>query len=299
MLDVQHMVATTEAARNAIRQLGQWHTIISALAELFSQSQCSLGVICATFMELFHMKQMIKKLLKIAGLEMHRYVPGASSGAQIVAALNHFSIDLVLDVGANVGQFGKELRVGGYNGVIISYEPLLEAHAELLKASAGDINWHAFEPTALGSRNGKVEINVAQNSVSSSILPMLPSHVQAAPQSAYADRLTVPIKRLDDTLDEHFKESVAPLLKVDTQGYEWDVLDGAPVALAKCKGVLLELSLVHLYEGQRIWQEMIARLESLGFSLWAIQPGFTDPKNGRTLQVDGMFLKLRGRQLVD
>lgn len=238
------------------------------------------------------MKKLIKKALQTAGFEMHRYIPGASLGAQQVAALNRFSIDLVLDVGANIGQFGEELRVGGYQGKIISYEPLPDAHAGLLKASAGDTDWHAFEPMAIGAQNGEIEINVAQNSASSSILPMLQSHLQAAPYSAYVDKLTVPIKRLDDTLDEHFERSLAPFLKIDTQGYEWDVLDGAPLALEKCKGVLLELSLIPLYEGQHLWQEMIARLEQQGFSLWAIQPGFTDLNSGRTLQVDGIFFRL-------
>lgn len=238
------------------------------------------------------MKKMIKRMLRAAGLEVHQYIPGSSSSAQLVTALNHFGIDLVMDVGANIGQFGEELRLGGYRGRIVSYEPLPDAFLRLKATANDDSGWHIYERAAVGAYNGEIEINIAQNSASSSVLPMLDSHLQAAPYSAYVDKLSVPIQRLDDTLDHHFYDSVAPFLKIDTQGYEWDVLDGAPRVLEKCKGVLLEMSLVPLYEGQYLWQDMIQRLESLGFTLWAIQPGFTDRVTGRTLQVDGIFFRV-------
>lgn len=82
-------------------------------------------------------------------------------------------------------------------------------------------------------------------------------------------------------------------MKIDTQGFEWQVLDGARTTLPKFQRVLLELSLVPLYEGQHLWQEMIGRLEQEGFTLWALQPGFIDPINGRTMQVDGIFYRIQ------
>ena len=87
------------------------------------------------------------------------------------------------------------------------------------------------------------------------------------------------------------KENI--LLKIDTQGFEWQVLDGAEETLSKCQGVLCELSLVPLYEGQRLWLEVIERLNSMGFTLWGVQSGgFTDDQNGRTLQIDAIFFRL-------
>jgi hypothetical protein len=80
-------------------------------------------------------------------------------------------------------------------------------------------------------------------------------------------------------------------LKIDTQGYEWQVLDGAPDLLARSSAVLIELSLVPLYEGQHLWHECIARLEAAGLALWALEPVFVDPETGRTLQLDGLFLR--------
>jgi hypothetical protein len=83
----------------------------------------------------------------------------------------------------------------------------------------------------------------------------------------------------------------APFLKVDTQGYEWEVLEGATATLPRIRGILCELSLVALYEGQHLWMDVVQRLGQQGFCVWAIQPGFTDPRDGRTLQADAVFIR--------
>ena len=76
---------------------------------------------------------------------------------------------------------------------------------------------------------------------------------------------------------------------IDTQGFEWEVLDGASDTFVRARGVLCELSLVPLYEGQRLWLDLIERLESAGFVHWSFPKGLTDPRDGRTLQVDAIF----------
>src|SRR5262245_45187471 len=118
-------------------------------------------------------------LLRKVGFEVHRYVTSSSPKAELVASLRTFDIDLVLDVGANEGQFAFELRRSGYTGKIVSFEPLSEAHVKLLQASDGDTKWDAYSRCALGDHNGEVELNIAGNSLSSSILPMLESHRSA------------------------------------------------------------------------------------------------------------------------
>ena len=80
-------------------------------------------------------------------------------------------------------------------------------------------------------------------------------------------------------------------IKIDTQGYESQVLDGAINTLKKSKGILCELSLVPLYEGQHLWKEIIERFEKEGFVLWSLHKAFTDKRNGRTLQMDAVFLR--------
>lgn len=213
------------------------------------------------------------------------------AGMELVSSLRKFEIDLVLDVGANKGQFASEIRHCGYVGRIVSFEPLSQAHGELLQSNAGDPKWDAYPRCALGDHDGEVEINIAGNSYSSSILPMLEAHRSAAPESAYEGKEIVPIKTLDAVERQYLKDARAPFLKIDTQGFEWQVLDGARDTLPHIKGILVELSLVPLYGGQHLWREVIDRLEAEGFTLWAFKPVFSDQSQGRTLQVDGVFYR--------
>lgn len=230
------------------------------------------------------------------GLEISlakNFSPSAAQATviQLVSTLRKFEIDLVLDVGANTGQFGSEIRYYGYTGKIVSFEPLSHAHSNLVRTIAGDPKWEAYPPCALGNQNGETVINIAGNSQSSSILPMLEAHRNAAPESAYEGKERVPIKTLDSVAGDYLKNARAPFLKLDTQGFEWYVLDGARETLPHIKGILVELSLVPLYEGQHSWRELIDRLEGEGFALWAFRPGFIDQRQGRTLQVDGVFYR--------
>jgi FkbM family methyltransferase len=196
-----------------------------------------------------------------------------------------------MDIGANEGQFAMELRTGGYLGRIISFEPLTSAHGRLLQVSGSDTAWQVHPRCALGDRLGEIELNISGNSVSSSILPMLTSHSTAAPESAYLGHESAPLITLDSVAPSYLEGAQATLLKIDTQGYEWHVLDGAVATLPRVRGIQMELSLVPLYEGQRLWRECIERLEAEGFVLWALQPVFVEPATGRTLQWDGLFFR--------
>lgn len=237
-------------------------------------------------------KQSIKQVLHAMGIEAHRFNPATSPLARLMAALRTFDIDLVIDIGANDGQFAKELRAGGYSGRIVSFEPLTTAHRRLLQASKNDSAWQVHSRCAVGDHLGEIELNISGNSVSSSILPMLTAHSNAAPASTYLGSETAPLTTVDNAVLPYFEGAKAPFLKIDTQGYEWYVLDGALATLPKVRGIQVELSLVPLYEGQRLWRECIERLEAAGFVLWALQPVFIDPANGRTLQWDGLFFRL-------
>jgi FkbM family methyltransferase len=244
-----------------------------------------------------HIKKIIKSMLRnVFGLEIFwaKNLPPSvaqQDAMKLVTSLQKFEIDLILDVGANTGQFASEIRQCGFAGRIVSFEPLSSAHAELMRTSAGDPMWDAYPRCALGDHEGEVEINIAGNSDSSSILPMLESHRSAAPQSAYQGKETVPIKTLDAVAGQYLKDARAAFLKIDTQGFEWQVLDGARETLPHIKGIMVELSLIPLYEGQHLWRDVIDRLEAAGFTLWAFKPAFSDLSQGRTLQVDGVFYR--------
>lgn len=214
------------------------------------------------------------------------------AGRQLLRGFNRFGVDLVLDVGANVGQYAQQIRASGFTGRIVSFEPLSDAHARLTAAAAGDAGWSVHQRCAIGDSDGTAQINIAGNSVSSSVLPMTAAHSAAAPDSTYVGRETTPVVRLDAVAGPYLATARQPFLKIDTQGYEWHVLAGAADTLARLRGVQCELSLVVLYDGQRLWRETIDRLERAGFTLWTLQTGFGDPHDGRTLQCDAIFFRV-------
>ena len=136
-----------------------------------------------------------------------------------------------------------------------------------------------------------LNIHVAGNSTSSSLLPMLQRHVDAAPQSAPVATEPVPVYRLDDIDHPQLKSAKRVLLKIDTQGYEMPVLRGASKTLERCAGLQVEMSIVPLYAGQALYRELIDYLDGVGFDLWGLLPGFVDPSSGRLLQMDGLFFR--------
>jgi len=239
-----------------------------------------------------YLKNKIKKTLWGIGVDVKRATPFSNSSYQLLKGLERFEIDLVLDIGANIGQFAYELRSIGFNGRIVSFEPLEKEYEKLEKLASKDLLWEVHPKTAIGDVDGSVVINVSANSVSSSILPMLETHLAAEKSSKYISKISVPISRLDSIANRYTSTSREFFIKIDTQGFEWEVLDGANETLKDAKGVLCELSLVELYKGQHLWLEIKNRLESNGFTLWAIQTGFVDPETGRTLQMDVIFFRI-------
>jgi len=236
-------------------------------------------------------ENIFKKLIYSLGFDLYRLSPSTNSSLQMLKGLRHFGIDVVLDIGANTGQFSSELRSIGYGGRMVSFEPLPDAYKKLAEQASQDSLWDVHPQGAIGDIDGEIEINVAGNSVSSSVLPMLKKHSDAANDSAYVGKINVPISRLDTVANHHLSGTEEFFIKIDTQGFEWQVLDGAPETLAKAQGVLCELSLVPLYEGQRLWKEVMERLQTEGFTLWAVQKGFTEPSTGQTLQIDAIFYR--------
>jgi FkbM family methyltransferase len=233
----------------------------------------------------------LKTFLRLAGLELSRYRPSNSDGAQLASVLCTEGINLIFDIGANEGQFAQQNRQYGYTQKIVSFEPLSTARIRLESLASADQSWIVHDQLAIGDRFGEIEIHIAGNSVSSSVLPMLESHSAAAKDSSYIGAELVQMAKLDSVASKYIDSDTVLFIKIDTQGFEWQVLDGAADTLRQARGVLCELSLVPLYEGQRLWREVIDRLEAEGFILWGLQKGFTDPRSGQTLQMDGIFLR--------
>jgi FkbM family methyltransferase len=203
-------------------------------------------------------------------------------------------IDLVLDVGANDGQYGEALRRGGYEGRIVSFEPLASAYLELERRAEAVSEWEVRQ-IALGDKTGTASFHVAGNSASSSLLPMTARHSTTAPESAYVAEEQVDVRRLDDIAAEVIRQGERPWLKIDVQGFELAVMQGAERTLELIEVIETELSLVELYEGQGLLGDVFAHLTSRGFGVLSFEPVLHDPVTGELLQMDGVFARSRAR----
>jgi FkbM family methyltransferase len=210
--------------------------------------------------------------------------------------MQHFHVDLVLDVGADTGEYVQQLRRHGYAGRVVSFEPLPSSFAQLHTAAAGDPRWEVAN-LALGEHGGRATLHVAADAHSSSLHAVLPAHLAAAPQASFIDTAEVEVRRLDTVFAEYRRDAHDIYLKMDVQGAEREVLAGASAALQHITGVQLELSLVPLYAGQALMPELLAFMNEQGFRLMSLEPGFTDGHTGRLLQVDAIFF--RGDRFAD
>lgn len=212
-------------------------------------------------------------------------------GDRGVALLMRYGIDVVLDVGANTGQYARSLLRAGYGGRIVSFEPLSSARRTLSEHARGIHRWHVVDQ-ALGDCDGRNTIHVAGNSQSSSLLEMLPRHVAAAPNSRYVGSEEIEVRRLDSIFDDYCTPGDRCFLKLDVQGFEQAVLRGARQSLPRCLGVQLEMSLLPLYRGEAMFHELIDFMTEQGFCLMSVTNGFTDRGSDRLLQVNGVFYRV-------
>lgn len=231
----------------------------------------------------------IKKLLNRVGYDI-QHLPTESIVRKYLELLTNYEIDLIFDIGANTGQFALKMRNLGYKGRIISFEPLPDAYAQLVKNASGDLQWETVN-IAVGNENGDFPLHISRNSFSSSILGILPRHVESAPDSAYIDQIIVPVRRIDDIIDHYYHQVDKLLIKIDTQGFERHVVEGCIHSLGKIKGFQMELSLLPLYQGETLMQEMIDILRNYGYRLLLLEPGHQDYTTGEILQVEGVFYR--------
>ena len=224
------------------------------------------------------------------GLDVVRYPGQVSALGRRLRLIEHHQIDVIFDIGANEGQYASELRSLGFRGRIVSFEPLPSAFDELARRASRDPAWQA-NLLAMGDHVGEATLHVAGNAVSSSLLGMLPAHLDAAPSSRFVDDIQVRVGTLDEAIGEFVRRDERLLVKVDAQGYEAHILAGAAQRMDQIQGFQLELSLVPLYEGCPKATALVDKLEGHGFRLMSLEPGFLDPHSGQLLQVDGIFFR--------
>ena len=203
--------------------------------------------------------------------------------------LTRRGIRTILDIGANVGQFAAEIHQVLPNAMIYSFEPLRDCYEQLVANMKGAGNFRAFH-FALGDENWEAQMHRSEFSPSSSLLSMAELHKKAFPFTRMETRDTVPVKRLDDvagdlTLSDHL------LVKIDVQGYEDRVIAGGRNTISRADILIVETSFQSLYEGQALFANIFDALREIGFRYHGSLDQIRDPRDGRILQADSIFLR--------
>ena len=190
-------------------------------------------------------ENLIKNIFRFFGIEISRF-------SKKIHLIITDKIDLLIDVGANTAQFAKISRKMGYKQKIISIEPLVSAHKQLLENSKNDKLWIIHDRCAIGSKNEKKIINISKNSYSSSILDISMKHLDSANESTYIGQDHVEVITLDLLFDKYSFNHERIFVKIDTQGFEDQVLNGFKNNIGNTYGIQIELSTVELYKNQKL-----------------------------------------------
>jgi FkbM family methyltransferase len=206
--------------------------------------------------------------------------------------LSAFAVDCLFDVGANRGQYATMLRKdAGYQGLILSFEPNPDIFAILSRQAASDRNWHVFN-MALSDFDGTASFNIMAADQFSSLKK--PSDAQDA---IFADRnkvtktVQMQCRRLDTLLPELVAQHgfTRPFLKMDTQGHDLSVCEGAGAVLSSMLGIQTELGVRPIYEGGTGYRAMIDWLEARAF----VPSAFFANNKGHfplLVEMDGIFV---------
>ncbi|MCW3084668.1 MAG: hypothetical protein JWP12_2034 [Bacteroidetes bacterium] len=239
-----------------------------------------------------NLERVTKNIFQKFGILIRKYNPATSEELRRIKLLEHYNVDMVFDIGANKGQYATGIMDAGYKHQIVSFEPLSSVHSVIDALSKKYTNWTVAPRCAIGSKKEEIEINISANSVSSTLLNMLDTHIDGAPESKIIGKEKVQVFPLDEIGESYAKNSKNIFLKIDVQGFEQEVLKGAQNMLDKAKGVEMEISLVPLYENQSwLLPEILDYMSKKGFTMTSIMPAFTDHKTGKVLQCNGIFFR--------
>lgn len=262
------------------------------------------------FMEKSYMrkKNVLKKIMRLHRENPFRIIAGFFDYALInkkskphFEAMPHLSyllsslkINCFIDVGANIGNFACEVREMGYTGKIISFEPVSNTYDILLAASAGDQLWSTYK-LALGSINGKMDINVVRDSDLSSLLK--PNDYLKEifnEKSSIISVENIEVCTLDSMISDLIKDIPEPriFLKMDTQGYDCEVFKGAAGCMDRIFGIASELSALPLYQGMLSYVDSIKFYNDNGFAITGMYPISRDIDNLMVIEFDCFMKKM-------
>lgn len=228
------------------------------------------------------MRRLIRKIIRNAGFK-RRIAPN------FVDIIQANKIDIVLDVGANDGDFGRELRDSGYTGRILSFEPNPIAFERLTKNIEHDPCWDAVQ-IGIGAISGQFELNISRADVFSSF-KNLNNFGQKSINTRVVDTVEARVVRLDDYLSENPEIIGRPYLKIDTQGFELEVLDGLGSIFHNMVAIQVETALVNSYVDEIDWVDSILYMRARGFEVATMVCNSTISGKAQIRELDIVYVR--------
>jgi FkbM family methyltransferase len=207
--------------------------------------------------------------------------------------LGTYAVNCVLDVGANIGQYGRLLRDIGYRGHIVSFEPVPRFFRELRLATQGDRRWRAHR-MALGRENGELEMNIVPGTLSSALPASDLGRQRFARLAKPPKTKQVPVRRLADVLDDVLPQGLRQpriLLKLDTQGFDLEAFAGLGDRLDDIVALQSEVVMLAIYEGMPSITESLDTYRGAGFDITALYPVSRDTATFRALEYDCVMVR--------
>ena len=228
-------------------------------------------------------------------LKLKKITPGVSEELRTSMLLKHYNITKVLDVGANTGQFAESLIDFGYKGSIVSFEPVHTAYTFLSKRAKKYKNWLVAEKCAIGNVNGRININVSESTDFSSIKEIKSEFLKKERVAGVVKKEEVNIFTLDSLEDKYYTNQDRVFLKIDTQGFEKEVILGAENLIKKVVGIKLEIP---IRNSSSIYQDVdwdlhyyINKFYEMGFKCVSMDIVSADKNTGEVNELDGIFFR--------
>jgi FkbM family methyltransferase len=208
------------------------------------------------------------------GLPIGKKMPHSDLRWYLRTLLPRLGLNCVIDVGAHHGDFGRFLRDIGFEGRIVSFEPMGESFERLSAAAAGDVDWQVRQ-LGLGDESQEALLHIFQTTQFNSLLTLTPEG--AGRWGSVVDARgteTIEMRTLDDVFDACVAGISSPrvYLKIDTQGYDQRVIAGGARSLARITALQTELSLSSLYQAAPSMIDALSHVQSLGFAPTAFFP---------------------------
>jgi FkbM family methyltransferase len=233
-------------------------------------------------------KRGIQSVLNRLGYQVLQCPAPHSYERHIRELLLGLDVNCVIDVGAHEGEFYRLLRQAGYTGAIVSFEPLPESFIELRREAAGDPKWRGYN-LALGTETGRKAINVPDSTGFTSFLRPNAYCEERFPHARWEGRtVDVQVERLEALYPQVVDGIARPrvFLKMDTQGWDIRVLEGAGAALPDVVMLQSEVSVIPIYDGMSSIVESIAYYNALGFEFTNLFPVTFDAEGIRVVEYD-------------